>query len=51
MARTMKLKLAAFGGAMGLIGISLGWSTVDRALETEDCSRPGYVSMAYGICR
>ena len=51
MARTMKLKLAAFGGVIGVLGMSLGLTATTRALEAEDCSKPGYVSLAYGICR
>jgi hypothetical protein len=52
MGSSTKLKLAAFGGAMAMLGLVFGYSTASSALEQEDClGRPHLISAAYGVCR
>ena len=52
MGPTMKLRLAAWGGTLAILGMGLGLGAADRALDAETCaSRPNLISAAYGICR
>ena len=52
MGSSTKMKLAAFGGAMAMIGLAFGWTTANTALDREDClGRPNVISVAYGVCR
>ena len=52
MTRKAKLRLAACGGAIAVVGVSFGWATAETALKDEDCSgRINPVSAAYRICR
>ena len=49
MAQRTKRRIAAWGGAIAVIGVALGFTTATLALDTGDCSNP--ISIAYQICR
>jgi hypothetical protein len=52
MGQTTKLRLAAWGGAIAVLGAALGFTTATRAIEAEDCSgQPNPISIAYQVCR
>ena len=52
MAMKTKRRLAAWGGAISVIGMALGFTGATFALEHEDCAgRPNPISAAYRICR
>ena len=51
MAFTTKFRLAAFATVIGVVGITFGFGAANTALDKkEGCERPGYISVAYGIC-
>ena len=52
MGPTTKLRLAAWGGTLAILGLGFGYGVVDTALEKDSCqSRPSLVSIAYALCR
>ena len=52
MAQRTKRRLAAWGGAIAVIGAALGFTTATVALEHEDCSGAlNPISVAYQVCR
>ncbi len=52
MGSSTKMKLAAFGGTMAMLGLLFGYSTANSFLDREDClGPPSVISVAYGVCR
>ena len=52
MATTIRLRVAAFGTLIGIVGLTVGFVGVNSALDKAGgCVSPTYVSVAYGICR
>ena len=52
MGATTKLRLAAYGTLISILGLTFGYVGANTALDkTEGCISPSYASVAYGICR
>jgi hypothetical protein len=52
MGATTKLRLAAFGTVIGILGLTFGYVGSHVAMDkTAGCVSPSYASVAYGVCR
>ena len=52
MGPTTKLRLAAWGATLAILGMGLGLGAANTALDSDSCSaRPNPISVAYGLCR
>ena len=52
MGPTTKLRLAAWGTTLAILGMGLGLGAANTALDSATCdSRPNVITVAYGLCR